>query len=492
MLLSRLLAGFTRGQSDTLRKAMGKKQIEKMNELEVLFYEGGAKNGHPKEVLSKIWEEWKKFASYAFNKSHAACYAWVAYQTAYLKAHYPAEYMAAVMTSAQTDIKRVTELMDDCRRMGLEVASPSVNDSEMDFSVDSEGRIRFGLQAISGMGEAASSTIIAEREKHGRYADIFDFLKRVDMHSVNRKNVEVLAKAGAFDGLGCHRAQLFHKEINVDAAPTSLDNLVRWAIKRQDASSSSQMSIFSMSDEVADEDHPPLPDCPPLSNIERCKYEKEVVNTYLSGHPLDDFKYESQLVANISVEELNNLDRLSGREVRFCGMVSGVKEMVSRSGEPFGIMTIDDYSGSYELRLFGDDYRDFRGFFINDTFVFARGVVTAHRYKDKKTGMADRVFIKLHINTMMGLESVLDRFTSCVSFSVNLADVTAELCLALQGIAKKCKGKVPLRATVVDNTSNPPISLLMSSDGLAVSPRKALPELEKLGVLHNLRPLMEP
>ena len=188
MLLSRLLAGFTRGQSDTLRKAMGKKQIDKMNELEVLFYEGGEKNGHPKETLQKIWEEWKKFASYAFNKSHAACYSWVAYQTAYLKAHYPAEYMAAVMTSAQTDIGRIRELMDDCKKQGVEVAAPSVNDSDMDFSVDSQGRIRFGLQAISGMGEAASNVIIAEREQNGPYKDIFDFLKRVDMHSINRKN----------------------------------------------------------------------------------------------------------------------------------------------------------------------------------------------------------------------------------------------------------------------------------------------------------------
>jgi DNA polymerase-3 subunit alpha len=283
MLLSRLLAGFTRGQSDTLRKAMGKKQIEKMNELEVLFYEGGEKNGHPREILSKIWEEWKKFASYAFNKSHAACYSWVAYQTAYLKAHYPAEYMAAVMTSAQTDIKRVTELMDDCRKHGIEVAAPNVNHSDMDFSVDKDGKIRFGLQAISGMGEAASSVIIGEREANGPYKDIFDFLKRVDMHSVNRKNIEVLIKAGAFDGVGTmHRAQYFYKENELETTPTYLDTLVRWAIRRQDNAMSNQMSIFDMSSELSEEEHPPVPSTAPWTSIVQCRHEKEVISTYLS------------------------------------------------------------------------------------------------------------------------------------------------------------------------------------------------------------------
>ncbi|MBR4772867.1 MAG: DNA polymerase III subunit alpha [Bacteroidales bacterium] len=485
MLLSRLLAGFTRGQSDTLRKAMGKKQIDKMNELEMLFYEGGEKNGHPKEILSKIWEEWKKFASYAFNKSHAACYSWVAYQTAYLKAHYPAEYMAAVMTSAQTDISRVRELMDDCRKQGVEVAAPSVNESDMDFSVDSEGRIRFGLQAISGMGEAASSVIIAEREKNGPYKDIFDFLKRVDMHAVNRKNIEVLVKAGAFDGIGdMHRAQYFFKENELETTPTYLDQLVRWAVRRQDGANSAQMSIFDMSSELSEEDHPPVPQCEPWTNIVRCKHEKEVISTYLSGHPLDDYKYEMRWMTDITVDKLANLEALGEREVRFAGLVSDCKKMTSRSGEGFGSMTIDDYSGSYELRLFGQEYGDFAGFFQDDTFIYCRGRVTIRNYTDKNGN--PRVYSKLHINTMMYLANVMDRYTSKLTFKVNLSDIDADFCNAIERLAKKHKGKVALQATVVDPVHN--LSLTMGSPSLRVVARDVLADLEKIKGVYDIKP----
>ena len=485
MLLSRLLAGFTRGQSDTLRKAMGKKQIDKMNELEVLFYEGGEKNGHPKETLSKIWEEWKKFASYAFNKSHAACYSWVAYQTAYLKAHYPAEYMAAVMTSAQTDIGRVRELMDDCKKLGVEVAAPSVNDSEMDFSVDKDGKIRFGMQAISGMGEAASTVIIGEREKNGPFKDIFDFLKRVDMHSVNKKNLEVLVKAGAFDGVGdMHRAQYFYKENELETTPTYLDMIVKWAIRRQDGASSNQMSIFSMSDELAEEEHPPVPQVEPWTNIERCKYEKEVISTYLSGHPLDDYKYEMQMMTNVMCEQLGNLEALTGRELRFAGMVSGAKEMVSAKGVPFGSMVIDDYSGSYEMKLYGDDYSDFKGFFTNGTFVYCRGKVTSRRYTDK-TGN-ERNYISLKVLTMMNLAGVMDKFASRLCFNISINDIDEEFCKAIERLAKKHKGSVPLQAMVVDPSQK--LSLTMEAPDLRVKVRDVIPELEQLKGVYDIKP----
>ena len=488
MLLSRLLAGFTRGQSDTLRKAMGKKQIDKMNELEVLFYEGGEKNGHPKEVLSKIWEEWKKFASYAFNKSHAACYSWVAYQTAYLKAHYPAEYMAAVMTSAQTDINRVRELMDDCKKQGVEVAAPSVNDSDMDFSVDKDGKIRFGLQAISGMGEAASAVIIAEREKNGPYKDIFDFLKRVDMHSVNKKNLEVLVKAGAFDGVGeMHRAQYFYKENQLETTPTYLDMIVRWAIRRQDGASSNQMSIFSMSEELAEEEHPPVPQCEPWSNIERCRHEKEVISTYLSGHPLNDFRYEMKLMTNIGVEQLANLEALAGREVRFGGMVSGVKEMLSRKGEQFGSMVIDDYTGSYELKLFGDEYLSFKSFFTNDTFVYCRAKVITRQYKDKNGN--DRTYTSMKILTMLYLGGVLDKFSSSLGFSISLNDIDEAFCKAIEKLAKKHKGAVPLQALVIDPSQK--LTLTMGAPDLRVNVRDIIPELERLKGVYDIKPKLK-
>ena len=486
MLLSRLLAGFTRGQSDTLRKAMGKKQIEKMNELEVLFYEGGEKNGHPKEVLSKIWEEWKKFASYAFNKSHAACYSWVAYQTAYLKAHYPAEYMAAVMTSAQADIARVKELMDDCRKHGIEVAAPSVNHSDMDFSVDSDGRIRFGLQAISGMGEAASSVIIEEREKNGPYKDIFDFLKRVDLHSVNRKNIEVLVKAGAFDGVGnLHRAQYFHKENALETTPTYLDLLVRWAIRRQDSANTAQMSIFDMSSELAEEEHPPVPFAERWNSIEQCRYEKEVISTYLSGHPLDDYKYEMRYFTNIKVAELSDLESLAGREVKFAGLVSNCRDGLNKQGEPYGSMTINDYSGSYELRLKGDEYSDFSGFVKNDTFVYIKGTVVVRPYVDK-AGI-NKVFSKIRVGAMMNLSSVLERYTSRLNFKINLSDINSQFCETLEKMTKKHKGKIPLQATVLDVVHQ--LTLTLGGDVLRVNPRTFIPELEQLPGICEIKPI---
>ena len=489
MLLSRLLAGFTRGQSDTLRKAMGKKQIEKMNELEVLFYEGGEKNGHPKEILSKIWEEWKKFASYAFNKSHAACYSWVAYQTAYLKAHYPAEYMAAVMTSAQTDIKRVTELMEDCKRQGVEVAAPSVNDSEMDFSVDKDGKIRFGMQAISGMGEAASSVIIAEREKNGPYADIFDFLKRVDMHSVNKKNMEVLVKAGAFDGIGTmHRAQYFYKENQLETTPTYLDLLVRWAIRRQDGAGSNQMSIFSMSEELAEEDHPPIPECPEWTTLERCRSEKEVISTYLSGHPLDDFKYEMKVFTNVGVAQLSSLQQFAGHEVRFGGMVTGCKSGVSSKGNPYGSMVIDDYSGSYELRLYDEEFTDWKNFFTNDTFIFCRANVRSFSYKDKQTG-ADKTYTRMRILSMSLLGKVMDKFTSKLSFVVPLEAVDENFCKNLSKLARKHKGDVPLQAIVVDAPRN--LTLTLNTADLRVVTHDMIADLEQLPGVSSVQPILK-
>lgn len=488
MLLSRLLAGFTRGQSDTLRKAMGKKQIEKMNELEVLFYEGGEKNGHPRNVLNKIWEEWKKFASYAFNKSHAACYSWVAYQTAYLKAHYPAEYMAAVMTSAQADIGRVRELMDDCRKQGVEVAAPNVNESEMDFSVDSQGRIRFGLQAISGMGEAASSVIIKEREKNGPYKDIFDFLRRVDMHSVNKKNMEVLVKAGAFDGVGTmHRAQYFYRENALDTTPTYLDQLVRWAIRRQDNANTAQMSIFDMCSDLAEEEHPPIPNTEPWNSIEQCRYEKEVVSTYLSGHPLDDYRYEMRYFTNTKTADLANMEQLSGREVRFAGLVSDVHIGTNRQGEPYGSMVINDYSGSFEFRLKGDEFSDFRGFFENDTFVYVKGTVIVRPYTDKSG--VNKVYTKIRVGAMMNLSSIMDRYTSKLSFKVNLSDIDEVFCKTLEKAVKKHKGKVPLQAIVVDATHN--LTLTLVGENLRVSPRGIISELESLRGVSDIHPTVK-
>ena len=489
MLLSRQLAGFTRGQSDTLRKAMGKKQIEKMNELEKLFYEGGEKNGHPKEVLSKIWEEWKKFASYAFNKSHATCYSWVAFQTAYLKAHYPAEYMAAVMTSAQNDIKRVTELMEDCRKHGIEVLAPSVNESEVDFSVNSKGQIRFGMQAVSGMGEAAADAILKERESNGPFTDIFDFLTRIDLRSINRKNIEVLVKSGAFDGLGeMHRAQYFAKDPLVENSLTYLEKLIRWAARIREAKDSAQMSIFDMCEEIKEEDHPPIPEVIEWTSVERCRYEKEVIGIYISGHPLDDFKYEMQTFAQTKLSEFENLNNLAGKEVRFGGIVTAAQRGVSqRTGNPYGSMTVEDYDGSFEIRLFGDELMKYESFFQPNIFIYCRGIVQQNSYTDKATGQIKTLPPRLRIHDMMMLGGILDRFTQAIEFSIDLNDIDEAFCKQLESIAKKNKGKASLQVHVIDHKGK--MTLLMKSPTLKVSPKAFIPELEKIPNISDIKTL---
>ncbi len=479
MLLSRQLAGFTRGQSDSLRKAMGKKKIGEMMRLEKLFYEGGQKNGHPKEKLQKIWEDWKKFASYAFNKSHATCYSWVAYQTAYLKAHYPAEYMAAVLTSSLNDIKRVTELMEDCRKNKIEILAPCVNESDIDFSVNDKGQIRFGLGAIKGMGEAAANAIIVEREKNGKFEDIFDLLNRIDLKTVNRKNLEVLVKSGAMDQLkGTHRAQFFYKDSNAEGASTYLEKLVRWQARKQEAASMSQMSIFDVSEELKSEDHPPLPDCERWSSVEQCKYEKEVIGFYISGHPLNDYKYEMRYFMNINVSQLNDLESLVPlREVKFGGIVTAANFGISqRRGTPYGSFVIEDYDGSYELMLFNDECLKYESFCKPGLFVYVQAEVT--QYTIKKDGVETKLKPKLKILNMMSLSEVLERYTKSINFHIDLNLLNDEFCTRLKKLVHQNRGKTQLSVTVDDFEDD--LNLFMSSPEMSVDPSKFVALLEQM------------
>ena len=486
MLLSRQLAGFTRGQSDTLRKAMGKKQIEKMNELEVLFYEGGEKNGHPHDILNKIWEDWKKFASYAFNKSHATCYSWVAYQTAYLKAHYPAEYMAAVMTSSLSDITRVTELMEDCRKNKIEILAPCVNESDIDFSVNEKGQIRFGLSAIKGMGEAAAQAIIDEREAHGSFADIFDLLDRIDMKALNRKNLEVLVKSGAMDQLkGLHRAQYMYKDVDSENAPTYLEKLIRWQNRKREAASMSQMSIFDMSDEIKAEDHPQPPECEPWTSVEQCNYEKEVVGFYLSGHPLDDYKYEMENFVTIKVSQLADLESLvSRREVRFGGIVTAAMSGISqKTGRPYGSMTIEDYDGSYELRLFGEDGVKYREYCQKGLFVFVKAEIK--QYTIKKDGVESKSPARIYIDRIMPLGDVVTQFTKSINFHIDIRSLDEDFCTRLKKLAHQNRGKTKLTVNVDDKEHE--MSLFMSSNEMSVDPSLFLVLLKNMPEVYGIK-----
>ena len=370
MLLSRQLAGFTRGQSDTLRKAMGKKQIEKMNELETLFYEGGEKNGHDKKVLNKIWEDWKKFASYAFNKSHATCYSWVAYQTAYLKANYPSEYMAAVLSSNLNDVDKLSKYMDECRSMGIEVLGPNINESYKNFSATRDGRIRFGLAGIKGVGTSCVDSIVQERDKNGPFKDIFDFVQRINQGACNRKALESMALAGAFDDFKEITREAFF-EVNPRGEAYS-ETLMRFGQKYQASQQEMQNSLFGSfgAIEVAT---PPIPNAEPWSQLERLNRERDLVGMYLSAHPLDPYYMEVTYGCNTPLAEVNSHNGELDKELTMGGLVVDFQTRMGKKGGQFGILKIEDYSGSFEFMLFGNKFVDYQKFGVSGLAIVVKG-----------------------------------------------------------------------------------------------------------------------
>jgi len=383
MLLSRHLAGFTRGMSDSLRKAMGKKIIEMMNDLKVKFIDGCKANEQfvkeCKELnqdidktIEKIWGDWEAFAKYAFNKSHATCYSYVSYQTAYLKAHYPAEFMASVLSRNLSDITKVTFFMDECRAMGLEVAGPNVNYSHRYFTVDKKGIIRFGMQGIKGVGAAAVDNIIEERNKNGEYKDIFDFVKRVKLTSVNKKNIEALAYAGAFDEFeGISREQLFAEE----NGRTFIEKLISFGNSFQTQSSDNSLSLFGGENEISVE-NPSIPVCEAWSVIAKLEKEREHIGVYLSAHPLDEFRYEIENGGFVPLKDMADLSSRNGQEIKICGFVTQIEHNFDKKGNPVGYMTLEDFNGSYRIRMSArDGYLEKKGFFIKDIVLFISGKV---------------------------------------------------------------------------------------------------------------------
>ncbi len=370
MLLSRQLAGFTRGQSDTLRKAMGKKQIDKMNELETLFYEGGEKNGHDKKVLNKIWEDWKKFASYAFNKSHATCYSWVAYQTAYLKANYPSEYMAAVLSSNLNDVDKLSKYMDECRSMGIEVLGPNINESYKSFSATKDGRIRFGLAGIKGVGASCVDSIVEERDKNGTYKDIFDFVQRINQGACNRKALESMALAGAFDDFKEIKREDFF-EVNPRNESFS-ETLMRFGQRYQTSQQEMQNSLFGAfgAIEVAT---PTIPNAEPWSQLERLNRERDLVGMYLSAHPLDPYYIEVNYGCDTPLAEVKNHADELDKELTMGGLVVDFQTRMGKKGGQFGILKIEDYSGSFEFMLFGNKFVDYQKFGVPGYALVVRG-----------------------------------------------------------------------------------------------------------------------
>ena len=373
MLLSRLLADFTRGESDALRKAMGKKKKDIVDAMKPKFIEGGKKNGHDPKVLDKIWSDWEAFASYAFNKSHAACYSWVAYQTAYLKANYPAEFMAAIMSRRRDQITEITKLMDECKAMGIATLGPDVNESYQKFGVNKKGEIRFGLAAIKGMGDNVAQAIIDEREKNGVYKDIFDFVQRINFSQINRKAFEALALSGGFDSFGYRREDFFATN---NKGEGFIEIVMRYGQLYQTEKQQAQNSLFGAFDELEIQT-PTLPKSEERwSDIERLNKERELVGIYLSAHPLDEYKIVLDNLCNTRCDELADVGSLAGREdVTIGGIVTAVRTGFTKTGKPFGIVTLEDFVGSGELALFGETWGDKSGFFTVGASVYVTGKV---------------------------------------------------------------------------------------------------------------------
>ena len=465
MLLSRQLANFTRGESDTLRKAMGKKLKDKLDHMKPQFINQGQANGHDPKTLEKIWGDWEKFASYAFNKSHATCYSWVAYQTAYLKANYPAQFMAGVMSRAK-DIGEVTKLMNECRDMGIETLGPDINLSRHKFSVDPNGNIRFGLTHIKGLGSSAVDAIVKERDEHGPYTDIFDFAKRVPCNTVKRSDIECLTLSGAFDSFApaIQREQFFAP--NAKGEPF-IDSLVRFSYQYQQTAQEAQFSLFGGMDAV-EINTPALPQAEPWSTIERLNKEKDKIGIYLSAHPLDDYAVVLQYTCNMHTSQLADLTPFQGREVRLGGIVTGVRKGITKKGQPYGIVTIEDYEGAGELPLFGDAWAKWGNYMMEGYTIYISASVQADRYSGRLRMQIARV----------DFLSDLRQAVKTLTLSFLLEDLDKEFAFALTDYARNNPGPTQLIFNIHEVGRNTSIQTAVTRYHINVT-RNLLDTLEK-------------
>ncbi|MDD6891670.1 MAG: DNA polymerase III subunit alpha [Bacteroidales bacterium] len=457
MLLSRLLADFTRGESDALRKAMGKKLRDKLDHMKPKFISGGQKNGHDPKVLEKIWTDWEKFASYAFNKSHATCYSWVAYQTAYLKANYPSEYMAATMSRNISNITEITKLMDECKATGIRVLGPDVNESSLKFSVNAKGDIRFGLGAVKGVGEGAVQAILAEREKNGPFKTIFDFVQRVNLSACNRKNVENLALSGAFDSFeGIKREDFFQKNAKDESFS---DVLIRYGNKYQLDKAAVVNSLFGGEHEV-EVATPEIVPAPAWSDLERLNRERDLVGIYLSAHPLDEYAVILENVCSAHMAELSDLTPLQNRDLLLGGIVTGVREGFTKTGKPYGVAKVEDYSGVAEFAFFGNDWVEKKNFFAEGMFLYMHAKCQPRQWKPDEW--------EVKVGAIELLPEVKDRLIQKLTVSLPLTAVDDEFIAEMSALVKKSPGNTELAFYVQDEDGQMYVSLLSRTQKITV------------------------
>ena len=452
MLLSQKLADFTKGEADVLRKAMGKKQIAVLDKMKPKFVEQAAANGHDAEKLEKIWKDWEAFASYAFNKSHSTCYAWIAYQTAYLKAHYPAEYMASVLSNNMNDIKSVSFFMEECRRMGLAVLGPDLNESYLKFSVNNEGAVRFGMAAVKGVGASAVRAIIKERKENGNYTSIFDLAKRVDLRAANKKSFDSLIKAGAFDSFSdTHRAQYFAVD---EKGMTFLERSMKFGSKYQENENSAQVSMFGEASNIQFPE-PDIPACETWGNMELLSQEKEVIGIYISAHPLDDFKNE-MIFCNATLKHFKeDLSKYEGVNLTFAAIITDVQHRVSKAGKGWAMFTMEDYGDSNEFRIFGEDYLRMKHFLTPNSFLFVRCTI--------QPGWTNKEGIKgeprLKFTDFKLLHDIMDELCKKVTIRIQLQEIKEDTILNLETILKNNPGKQSLNFTIWDAKEKIEVSL---------------------------------
>jgi len=497
MLLSQKLAGFSKGDADVLRKAMGKKQIEVLNKMEAQFMDGAVAKGHPKDILSKVWTDWKAFAQYAFNKSHSTCYAFVAYQTAYLKAHYPPEYMAAVLNN-QNSIEKISFFMEECRRMGIPVLGPDINESDMSFAVNKKGEVRFGLSGVKGVGEKAVESIIDERRANGPYQTLHEFARRSNVRAVNKKSYENLVYGGAFDEFGLKRAQFFATTEN--SQMTGIERLIKYANDYQNAQNSSQASLFGAAGVASYIPEPAMPETEEWPLIEKLKYEKDVIGIYLTGHPLDNYKYELQKFCNSNVRDLKMIQKARNGEggedtmnafaelrkkgeLNVGGLMSNVQHKMTKTGKPFGTFVLEDYYESYEFALFGEDYVKFKNLLSSGYFVHIKGnIEEKFRQKDNWD---------LRITAISLLSEMRDKLTKSLTVCLDLAALNDQLLNELQQALDRNTEKYPvknctLRFMIKDREDSLLVDL--PSKSFKVNPSDDL--MEDIKLLTNVQPVL--
>jgi len=487
MLLSRKLADFTRGQADTLRKAMGKKLKDVLDGLKGLFIEGGTRNGHPQDMLEKIWADWEKFASYAFNKSHATCYAWVSYQTGWLKAHYPAEFQAANLTKNLSNMDEIKKIMDDCKKNGIKVLNPDINESDSKFTVNKQGEIRFGLGGIKGFGDNLVKAILADREENGAFEDIFDFMERMS-GVVNRKAFESLLHSGAFDSFGINRKQFM---LPCKNGETFMDMLLKYGELYKKDSMDSAISLFGDAEELKPE-RPEIPEMVGDEDImEKLKYEKELVGMYLSSHPLDTYAFELENFTTCPISELGTLisecdQKKEKMKVNVAGFITNTTQSMTKTGRPMSRMTVEDYSGSYEFAFFGKDHEAFMQYEKENTGIFIEGVIDEKFYiKPEERAQGKTVEFSFKPKNMMLLGNVADSYVKGFAINITTPMLSPEFRENLVKILKRNKGNVPLTMFLYDPVKKWNIEFLSHKFRVQVT-LPFIEELKEMGITYSV------